>query len=160
MGSTTEILGAFTLVFTVFNAVLGVLLLHLSYLKDKGKGITTWIYNHAGYESLNAVRDHYARPHDSRGGMSLSHEDTIAIIQDATDVGKADWSKEPSLYVDGNDTANLHNLNYVLDNRRVRRQQAAATEELNSTLRQRNVLDNALTECQTMADGRIDCAGK
>jgi hypothetical protein len=151
MATTVEVLGAFTLIFTVFNAVLGVLLLHLSLLKDKNRRLITWTYQHAGFESLNAVRDHYAR-----GGMPISHEDALNIIEDVTDVGKDDWSTEPSMYTD-DDTANERNLGVVLQNRQARAREAAAKKALQETLRRRNVVDSAINKCQTMPDGRIVC---
>lgn len=153
MGSATvTVLGALSLVLTVFNAVLGVMLVHLSFLKQKNKGLITWIYIHAGFESLNAVRDHYAR-----GGMPISHEDTLALIEEATPVGDGDWSKEDSGLTD-NDTTNERNLGLVLEARRLKAYQASAERQVRDDLRQLNTLESAINQCQTTADGRITCA--
>ena len=151
MATTVEVLGAFTLVFTVFNAVLGVLLLHLSYLKAKNRALITWIYNHAGFESLNAVRNHLAK-----GNVPISHSDTIDIIEDATTVGDADWSKEPSLYTE-NEVTNQENLGRVLDERRRRATEAVEAKKVSETLRRRNVVEQAMLSCTRDASGQIYC---
>lgn len=153
MASTVEVLGAFTLIFTVFNAVLGVLMLHLALLKEKNRRLITWIYNHAGFESLNAVRDHYAR-----GGMSISHEDTLQIIEDVTEDVKGDWKTEPSMYTE-DDRTNLLNLGAVLQQRHMRANEARAKKELEKKLEEANVYSTALDKCQRMSDGRIVCRG-
>jgi hypothetical protein len=142
MGSTVEVLGAFTLVFSVFNGILGVLLLHLSLLNDKSRRLVTFIYNHAGYESLHAVRSHYAR-----GNIPISHEDAIQIIEDVTDPGKGDWSKEQTMYTD-DDVANLANLRLVTAKRVQRAEETRANKVLEDKMRELNRLECALGKCQ------------
>ena len=121
-------------------------------LKAKNRRLITWVFNHAGYESLNAVRDHYAR-----GNMPISHEDAIQIIEDVTDEGKEDWSKEHTLYTDDN-IANERNLGMVLQNRRARAQEARVNKDLEEKLRRRNQLDGAIDRCQRMPNGQLYCA--
>jgi hypothetical protein len=151
MASTVEILGVFFLIFSVFNAILGVMLLHLSLLRTKSKKLVTWIYTHGGFTSLNAMRAHY-----SKGGMPISHRDIVSVIEDVTELDKSDWSKEPSLLTE-NDVVNEKNMSVVIQNKNQLRGEAIKRKQVSGLYKERNVLDSAIQRCYVDYSGQIIC---
>lgn len=150
MATTVEVLGAFTLVITVFNAILIVLLIHLSFRRKQVRKLVTWIWKHAGATSLGAARAHYAQ-----GGMGVSHEDVLRIIQDAT-VDNDDWDKDRSLYT-SDDTTNRRNMGRVLNEMQNKQNVAVQKKHLDRLYKEKNMVQRAQMQCRLRSNGGIYC---
>ena len=151
MATTVEVLGIFTLLFFALIGVEGVLFIHLMQLETKAKKLITWIWKHGGFTSLNAMRAHYAK-----GGMPISHNDVLSVIEDVTELDKEDWSKERSLLTD-NDAMNEKNMGIVLQSMNQKRSEAVKRKQIQNLYQQRNIVERAVQHCQTSYNGQVIC---
>ena len=149
MGATVEVLGAFSLIITVGNAILIVMLIQLSLLKTRARKLTTWIWQHGGYTSIETMRAIYGE-----GGMPISQEDTLGVVEDVVDEG--DWSSDVS-YLTDNDALNEKAMVEVQMMRNAKTTEASMRKRVESMYRERGVVERALRKCQVSANGQIWC---
>lgn len=150
MATTVIVLGAFTLVFSIANAILIVFLIQLQLLKRRARSIVTWIWKHAGYTSIDMMHRIYRE-----GGMKGGTEDIIEIIEDAVE-DEGDWSNDKSMLTDS-ELLNKQNMTIIEERRGQKSNEVSMKKRAERLLDQKMILDKALRQCTLNSLGEMEC---